>query len=176
MIFLLSCILKSCPVLVPLTVHENDGSQPIEPLLCVVPGMRHLPLDHHHHPHTGAEVRQCATQKRRLYPFPLLLRLRFEHPGLQLPDQLLLRQDLHRRPERQPHLHPLLLPLHCGQGHGDFSQLLAEERPGEELSYLLSGEQNGNMTIRKFFFSDMIFFCLLLENRFAIIMILNTVY
>lgn len=44
--------------LTPLAVYENDGRQPAEPLLRLVPGVRHLPADHHRGAHASASVRR----------------------------------------------------------------------------------------------------------------------
>lgn len=139
-----STLAFTCP-----TVHENDGSQPTQPLLCLVPGVCLLPFDDHLHPHNGAEVRRHPSQKWRLPSFPVPLRLRLKHPCLQLPGQLLLWQDLHCRSEWQPYIHPLLLPLHCGHGRGDESHILPEERPGEEptLSWLKTAWNNQNCNL-----------------------------
>lgn len=128
-----STLASTCP-----TVHENDGSQPTQPLLCLVPGVCLLSFADHHHPHTGAEVWRRPSQQWWLPSFPVPLWLRLKHPCLQLPGQLLLWQDLHCRPEWQPYIHPLLLPVHCGHGRGDESHILPEERPGEKptLSWL----------------------------------------
>lgn len=114
------------------TVYENDGRQPTQPLLCLVPGVCHLPCAYHHHPHPGAEMWPCPSQQQWLSSFPLLLWLRFERPGLQLSNRLLLRQDLHCRPQRQPYLYPLLLPFHHRHGRGDDAHLFSEEPTGEE--------------------------------------------
>lgn len=117
------------------TVHEDDGRQPTQPLLRLVPRMRCPTPDHHLHPHSDTEVRQNPAQQRWLPPVPVPLWLWFERPRLQLPGQLLLWQDVHRRLEWQPSLHPVLLPLHYGRSPGDKPHLFSEEHTGEELFY-----------------------------------------
>lgn len=114
------------------TVYENDGRQPTQPLLCLVPGLCKLPCVYRHHPHPGAKVWPCSSQQQWLSSFHLLLWLRFERPGLQLSDQLLLRQDLHCRPKRQPYLYTLLLSLHHCHGRWDNPHIFSEERTGEK--------------------------------------------
>lgn len=133
----------------PSTVHENDGSQPTQPLLCMVFGVHHLPAVDHRNCDHCAKVWQNSAKQRRLPDLPVPLWLWFERHSLQLHGQLLLRQDLHRWFKWQPPLHPLLLPLHCGLGPGVWTQRPPKERPGENAACTKSTKPYDFSEIRK---------------------------